>query len=162
MPRSPRRSPRASATVSRATTRTSSGGTRSTVRPLNDYSGGRFAWPVPGGYISQYFHYGHPAIDIAADYGSPIHAAADGVVTFAGWRNNGGGYQVWISHGSGLYTTYNHMSSLAVSAGDSVGRGDFVGRVGTSGAATGPHCHFEVWIGPVWDGGDRVNPLAYF
>jgi murein DD-endopeptidase MepM/ murein hydrolase activator NlpD len=150
------------ATVSRATTRTSSGGTRSTVRPLNDYSGGRFVWPVPGGYVSQYFHYGHPAIDIAADYGSPIHAAADGVVTFAGWRNNGGGYQVWIFHGSGLYTTYNHMSSLAVSAGDSVGRGDFVGRVGSSGAATGPHCHFEVWIGPVWDGGDRVNPLAYF
>ena len=149
------------ATVSRATTRTSSGGTRSTVRPLNDYSGGRFAWPVSGGYISQYFHYGHPAIDIAADYGTPIHAAANGVVTFAGWRDNGGGYQVWISHGSGLYTTYNHMSSVAVSAGDSVGRGDFIGRVGATGNATGPHCHFEVWVGSIWDGGDRVNPLAY-
>jgi murein DD-endopeptidase MepM/ murein hydrolase activator NlpD len=150
------------ASVSRATSRTSSGGTGSTVRPVNDYSGGRFAWPVPGGFISQYFHYGHPAIDIAADYGSPIHAAADGVVTYAGWRNNGGGYQVWISHGSGLYTTYNHMSSVAVSAGQSVGRGDFIGRIGATGDATGPHCHFEVWIGPIWDGGDRVNPLAYF
>ena len=149
------------ATVSRSTTRSSSGGTRSTVRPLNDYSGGRFAWPVSGGYISQYFHYGHPAIDIAADYGTPIHAAANGVVTFAGWRNNGGGYQVWISHGSGIYTTYNHMSSLAVSAGESVGRGDFIGRIGATGTATGPHLHFEVWIGPIWDGGNRVNPLAY-
>ena len=149
------------ATVSRPTTRTSSGGTRTTVRPLNDYSGGRFAWPVSGGYVSQYFSYGHPALDIAADYGSPIHAAANGVVTFAGWRNNGGGYQVWISHGSGLYTTYNHMSSLAVSAGDSVGRGDFIGRVGATGTATGPHCHFEVWIGPIWAGGVRVNPLNY-
>jgi len=147
-------------TISRATNLASSGGT--TVRPLNDYSGGKFAWPVPGGFISQYFHYGHPALDIAADYGSPIHAAADGVVTFAGWRDNGGGYQVWISHGSGLYTTYNHMSSLAVSAGTSVGRGDFIGRIGTTGNATGPHCHFEVWIGPVWDGGVRVNPLAYY
>jgi murein DD-endopeptidase MepM/ murein hydrolase activator NlpD len=139
---------------------TSSGG--AAVAPLSNYGGGKFAWPVPGGFISQYFHYGHPALDIAADYGSPIHAAADGVVTFAGWRDNGGGYQVWISHGSGLYTTYNHMSSLAVSAGTSVGRGDFIGRIGTTGNATGPHCHFEVWIGPVWDGGVRVNPLAYY
>jgi len=145
------------ATIGRA----SSGGTGSTVRPRTNYSGGTFAWPVSGGYISQYFHYGHSAVDIAADHGSPIHAAADGVVTFSGWRNNGGGYQVWISHGSSLYTTYNHMSSLAVSAGDSVGRGDFIGRVGSSGASTGPHCHFEVWNGPIWDGGGRVNPLAY-
>ena len=149
------------ATVSRPTTRTSSGGTGSTVRPLSNYGGGRFAWPVPAGYVSQNFSYGHPALDIAAPYGTPIHAAAAGVVTFAGWRNNGGGYQVWISHGSGLYTTYNHMSSVAVSAGASVGRGDFIGRVGATGAATGPHCHFEVWIGPIWDGGVRVNPLAY-
>ena len=154
--------PTSVASVSRATSRASSGGTGSTVRPLNDYSGGRFAWPVPGGSISQYFSYGHQAVDIAADYGTPIHAAANGVVTFAGWRNNGGGYQVWISHGGGIYTTYNHMSSLAVSAGASVGRGDFIGRVGATGAATGPHCHFEVWIGPIWDGGYRVNPLAYF
>ena len=137
-----------------------SGGTGSTTGRLNDFGGGRFAWPVPGGYISQYFHFGHPAIDIAADYGSPIHAAADGVVTFAGWRDNGGGYQVWISHGSGLYTTYNHMSSLAVSSGQSVGRGAFIGRVGASGAATGPHCHFEVWIGPIWDGGDPRQPAG--
>ncbi len=150
------------ASVSRATTRTSSGGTGSTARPLNDFSGGRFAWPVPGGFISQYFHYGHEAVDIAADYGTPIRAAANGVVTFSGWRNNGGGFQVWISHGGGLYTTYNHMSSVAVSAGASVGRGDFIGRVGATGAATGPHCHFEVWSGPIWDGGVRVNPMSYF
>jgi murein DD-endopeptidase MepM/ murein hydrolase activator NlpD len=147
------------ATISSSTSRTSSGGT--TVAPLSNYSGGTFAWPVPGGFISQYFHYGHPAIDIAADWGSPIVAAAAGVVTFAGWRDNGGGYQVWISHGSGLYTTYNHMSSVAVAAGTSVGRGAFIGRVGATGNATGPHCHFEVWIGPIWDGGVRVNPLAY-
>ncbi len=149
------------ATVSRPTTRTSSGGTGSTVRPLSNYGGGRFAWPVPGGYVSQNFSYGHPALDIAAPYGTPIRAAAAGVVTFAGWRGNGGGYQVWISHGSGLFTTYNHMSSVAVSAGTSVGRGATIGRVGATGAATGPHCHFEVWIGPIWDGGVRVNPLAY-
>ena len=149
------------ATVSRPTTRTPSGGTGSTVRPPSNYGGGRLAWPVTGGYVSQNFSYGHPALDIAAPYGSPVHAAAAGVVTFAGWRNNGGGYQVWISHGSGLYTTYNHMSSVAVSAGTSVGRGATIGRVGATGAATGPHCHFEVWIGPIWAGGFRVNPLNY-
>jgi murein DD-endopeptidase MepM/ murein hydrolase activator NlpD len=149
------------ATVSRPTIRTSSTATRSTVRPVSSYGGGRFASPVPGGYVSQNFSYGHPALDIAAPYGSQVRAAANGVVTFAGWRNNGGGYQVWISHGSGLYTTYNHMSSVAVSAGASVGRGAFIGRVGATGAATGPHCHFEVWIGPIWGGGVRVNPLNY-
>ena len=140
----------------------SSGSGTPTVRPVTDYSGGKFAWPVPGGYISQYFHYGHPALDIAAAWGSPIDAAADGVVTFAGWRNNGGGYQIWISHGSGLYTTYNHLSSISTSAGASVSRGEVIGRVGATGDATGPHCHFEIWIGPIWDGGVRVNPLGYF
>ncbi len=134
------------------------------VRPPSTYHGGKFLWPVVGGgnYISQYFHYGHYAIDIAADYGSTVRAAAAGTVTFAGWKNNGGGYQVWIAHGSGLYTTYNHMSAITVGIGQHVARGTQVGRIGMTGDATGPHCHFEVWIGPVWNGGTRVNPLAYF
>ena len=126
------------------------------------YGGGQFAWPVPGGYISQYFHYSHPALDIAAPYGSRIVAAASGTVIFAGWKDNGGGYQVWIAHGSGLYTTYNHMSAITVGVGSSVGRGQQVGRVGQSGWATGPHCHFEVWRGHPWDNSSyRVNPLSY-
>ena len=142
--------------------RNSGGG--SNIRPPARYSGGAFIWPVVGGgnYVSQYFHYGHYAIDIAADYGSTVRAAAAGTVIFAGWKSNGGGYQVWIAHGSGLYTTYNHMSAITVGAGQHVDRGSHVGRVGQSGNATGPHCHFEVWRGPVWDGGQRVNPLAYF
>jgi murein DD-endopeptidase MepM/ murein hydrolase activator NlpD len=127
------------------------------------YTGGRLAWPVIGGgnYISQYYHYGHWAIDIAAQYGSEVVAAADGTVTFAGWKNNGGGWQVWISHGSNLYTTYNHMSAITVGTGEHVSRGEQVGRIGQSGDATGPHLHFEVWDGPVWDGGQRMNPLNY-
>jgi murein DD-endopeptidase MepM/ murein hydrolase activator NlpD len=120
-----------------------------------------FPWPVAGGYISQYFHYGHYAIDIAADPGTRVMAAASGTVIFAGWKNNGGGYQVWIAHGSNLYTTYNHMSAITVGRGQSVSRGQQVGRVGMTGNATGPHLHFEVWRGPVWDGGVRVNPLIY-
>lgn len=126
------------------------------------YGGGQFAWPVPGGTISQYFHYGHPALDIQAPYGSRIVAAASGTVIFAGWKSNGGGYQVWVAHGSGLYTTYNHMSAITVGVGENVGRGEQVGRVGQSGWATGPHCHFEVWRGHPWDNSSyRVNPLIY-
>jgi murein DD-endopeptidase MepM/ murein hydrolase activator NlpD len=128
------------------------------------YPGGPMHWPVIGGnnYISQYYHYGHWAIDIAATYGSKVVAAAPGKVIFAGWKSNGGGYQVWISHGSNIYTTYNHMSAITVSNGASVGRGAQVGRIGATGDATGPHLHFEVWNGHIWDGGQRVNPLKYF
>ena len=156
------RSRRSKPTRNNVGPRNSGGG--SNIRPPVHYSGGKFLLPVVGGgnYISQYFHYGHYAIDIAADYGSTVRAAAAGTVTFAGWKSNGGGYQVWIAHGSGLYTTYNHMSAITVGAGQHVGRGPHVGRVGQSGNATGPHCHFEVWRGPVWDGGQRVNPLGYF
>jgi murein DD-endopeptidase MepM/ murein hydrolase activator NlpD len=117
---------------------------------------------VPGGTISQYFHYGHPAIDIQAPYGSRVLAAAGGSVTFAGWNDNGGGYQIWVAHGSGLYTTYNHLSAINVAVGERVGRGQQIGRVGQSGWATGPHLHFEVWRGYPWAGSSyRVNPLIY-
>ena len=66
-------------------------------------------------------------------------------MTFAGWKDNGGGYQVWIAHGSNLFTTYNHMSSVSVGRGQHVDRGQHVGRMGATGFATGSHLHFEVW-----------------
>ncbi|HEU4671758.1 MAG TPA: M23 family metallopeptidase [Candidatus Limnocylindrales bacterium] len=149
-----RHKPTARATTTSHTTRSSA--------PSGHISGG-WAFPVVGGgaYISQYFHASHPALDIAADYGTPVRAAHSGTVIFAGWKNNGGGWQVWMSHGGNIYTTYNHMSALTVHAGQSLGAGQQVGRVGQSGWATGPHCHFEVWIGRIWDGGTRVNPLNY-
>jgi murein DD-endopeptidase MepM/ murein hydrolase activator NlpD len=147
--------------TSRPSTSRPTSTTHHVSRPPARYTGGRFAWPVAGGYISQYFHYGHYAIDIAADSGTRVSAAASGTVIFAGWKNNGGGYQVWISHGSNLYTTYNHMSAVSVGRGQAVSRGQQVGRVGMTGNATGPHLHFEVWRGPVWNGGTRVNPLLY-
>jgi murein DD-endopeptidase MepM/ murein hydrolase activator NlpD len=126
------------------------------------YGGGQFAWPVPNGSLTQGFHYGHPALDIAAPYGSRVVSAAAGTVIYAGWRDNGGGYQVWVAHGSGLYTTYNHMSAVTVGVGEHVARGEQVGRIGQSGWATGPHLHFEVWRGHPWDNSSyRVNPLAY-
>ena len=156
------------AVKSRATSGGNGGGSRSASKPRSggaNYTGGQLRWPVVGGgnYISQYAHAGHMALDIAGDYGSPIVAAAGGRVVFAGWKSNGGGWQVWISHGGGMYTTYNHMSGVSVGSGQSVGRGQRVGRLGASGWATGPHLHFEVWLGGMpWSGGHQTNPMRYF
>jgi murein DD-endopeptidase MepM/ murein hydrolase activator NlpD len=155
-------------TVSRSPSPSSSSGSSSgrggSSRAPVAYTGGAFTWPVSGGgnYISQYFRSGHYGLDIAADYGSPVRASGGGTVIFAGWKNNGGGYQVWITHGSGLYTTYNHMSGVSVGGGQSVSEGQQVGRVGSSGNSTGSHLHFEVWRGGIWNGGSRINPLAYY
>ncbi len=143
------------------TSRGGGGSGGGSARPPKTYSGGNFAWPAPGGHISQYYHYGHYGLDIDGSTGDSIIAAASGTVTFAGWKSNGGGYQVWIAHGSGLYTTYNHMSSVSVGRGQHVSKGQRVGRMGATGYATGSHLHFEVWRGPIWSGGRRVNPLAY-
>ena len=139
----------------------SGGSSGGSVRPPATYSGGDFAWPAPGATISQYYRYGHYGLDIDGDTGDPIVAAAKGTVIFAGWKNNGGGYQVWIAHGSGLYTTYNHMNGVSVGNGQAVSKGQRLGPMGATGYVTGSHLHFEVWKGPIWNGGQRVNPLGY-
>lgn len=114
-------------------------------------------WPVPGGSVSQYFHAGHLAVDIAAPYGSQVVAAQGGVVTWAGWRNNGGGFVVSIDHGNGMQTTYNHLGTVWVSAGQYVAAGQALAPVGCTGICTGPHVHFEVVVNGVID-----NPLRFF
>jgi murein DD-endopeptidase MepM/ murein hydrolase activator NlpD len=137
----------------------------SRVTRVLPYVGGAWAWPVVGGgnYISQYYSSYHPAIDIAAKYGTPEVAARAGRVVWAGWKSGGGAYQVWIDHGNGIYTNEMHMSAVLVSVGQYVAKGQQIGRVGMTGNATGPHCHFEVWIGYPWRSGSyRVNPLRYY
>ena len=127
----------------------------------SEYRGGRFTWPVAGGDLSQGYHYGHYGIDIAADSGTAVKAAASGKVTFAGWKNNGGGYQVWIAR-SRVYTTYNHMSSLTVGTGQSVGRA-------TASGGTRRDDRLRDRAAPPLrglaradlDGGQRINPLGY-
>ncbi len=116
---------------------------------------GALQWPV-NGTITQYFHAGHAALDIATSYGSTVAAADSGVVTWAGWRSNGGGYVVEIDHGNGMRTVANHLGSISVSAGQAVSRGQGIGAVGCTGICTGPHVHFEVIVG-----GYNVNPLRY-
>lgn len=130
------------------------------------YSGGRLSWPVPGHYgISSPFGYRihpifgtkkyHSGIDIPAPTGTPIVAAADGIVIEA--QSKGGyGNAVIIAHPGGIATLYGHNSSLVVSAGQSVKRGQVIARAGSTGNSTGPHCHFEVRVG-----GGAVNPMSY-
>ena len=117
---------------------------------------GALVWPVPNGAISQYYHAGHLALDIAAPYGSTVVAAKAGTVTWAGWRNNGGGYVVAIDHGGGMQTVYNHLGSIWVGLGQYVVAGQGIGGVGCTGLCTGPHVHFEVIVNGVID-----NPLRY-
>lgn len=107
---------------------------------------GYYACPVPGAVLTQGLH-GHDAVDLAVPYGTPIHAAASGIVTQS--KNNGlynGGYGnfVMISHSNGSQTLYAHMKKTAVSNGDHVTQGEVIGYVGMTGLTTGPHVHFEV------------------
>jgi murein DD-endopeptidase MepM/ murein hydrolase activator NlpD len=114
-------------------------------------------WPVGGPVVSGYgWRWGrmHEGIDIAAGYGTPIHAAAAGNVIYAGWMG-GYGNLIIIDHGNGVATAYAHQSSFVVGGG-TVGQGQTIGYVGCTGHCFGPHLHFEVRIN-----GAAVDPLGY-
>jgi murein DD-endopeptidase MepM/ murein hydrolase activator NlpD len=116
-----------------------------------------FVWPVPGPVVSGFgWRWGrmHEGIDIGAGYGTPIAAAAAGVVIYAGWMG-GYGNLIIIDHGGGLATAYAHQSAFAVSGGP-VGQGQTIGYVGCTGHCFGPHLHFEVRVN-----GAAVDPLGY-
>jgi len=86
----------------------------------------------------------HQGVDIANKPGTPVTATAGGVVLHAGWTSGGYGKMVLISHGYGYSTLYGHFSRLKVSPGSRVRQGDVIGYLGSTGNATGPHCHYEV------------------
>jgi hypothetical protein len=97
----------------------------------------------------------HTGVDVAADYGAPVHATADGVVLDAG-QHSGYGRVVIVDHGFGLTTWYAHLSSYAVISGTRVKRGEVIGYTGISGRSTGPHVHYEVRMNNA-----PVNPWRY-
>jgi murein DD-endopeptidase MepM/ murein hydrolase activator NlpD len=97
----------------------------------------------------------HSGTDFGAPTGSPVAASDSGRVVSAGWRG-GYGNTVVIDHGGGMATLYAHLSSISVSAGQSVSRGQGVGAVGCTGYCTGPHLHFEVRVN-----GATRNPMNY-
>ena len=105
-------------------------------------------WPLPdngGAETCKYGEDGHQGVDLAIDAGTDIYAAASGTVVVAGWYYTYGNCVI-IDHGNGVRTLYAHCSSLDVSVGEEVTKGQVVGKVGITGYATGDHLHFEVHI----------------
>ena len=152
----------------------SNSGSSSVIVP----SGSGFAWPTPGfvSLSSEWFEdrevYNHGGIDIAGAgiMGTPVVAAADGTVVATNsscthnWGKSyscgcGGGYgnYVMISHAGGKMTVYGHLTSLTVSSGQSVSRGQVIGYVGSTGNSTGPHLHYECRLNGV-----RYNPMSEY
>ena len=133
---------------------------------VDTYTGGELEWPVEGryyvssGYVGRISPVGngyefHTGIDIPAPEGYEIRAAEDGTVINAGWIN-GYGNTVIIDHGGGISTLYAHNSSVEVENGQSVHRGDVIALCGSTGYATGSHCHFEVRVN-----GEHTDPWEY-
>lgn len=130
------------------------------------YDGGQFKWPAPS-YTRISDEYGerihpilgvkqfHNGLDMAAPSGSPILAAYDGEVVAASYSATMGNY-IMIDHGDGLITIYMHASALLVSQGQTVAKGEQIGKVGSTGRSTGPHLHFSVR-----KDGSYVSPWNY-
>lgn len=117
-------------------------------------------WPTDLRKINLYFGVlyflgRHTGIDIDCERNNTNYAAADGLVSYAGWRR-GYGYSIDIDHGNGLKTRYGHNARLYVTTGESVAQGEPIALCGNSGISTGTHLHFEVIVN-----GRQVNPLGY-
>jgi len=105
--------------------------------------------------INQAFGFFHPGIDMGAEVGDPIKPIKAGVVTEAGYQNDGYGNTVYIDHGNGLGSRYAHMSKIEVKVGDKVDMNTEIGKVGLTGHTTGPHLHLEIH-----QNGLAINPLT--
>lgn len=125
------------------------------------YPTGSFSWPCTGiltsrfGYRSLLGSTYHSGIDIGNSYGTSIYASDGGTVTYSGWMS-GYGYLIIIDHGNGYQTYYGHNSSLVVSLGQKVHKGQLIARMGSTGRSTGNHCHFGIKLN-----GTFLNPLNY-
>ena len=124
-----------------------------TTEPLTDAlsKSSGYGWRSDPMHHDRRFHHG---ADMRADYGTPVVAAGDGVVVFAG-RQGGYGNVVYIDHGGGIVTRYGHLQRIDTRKDATLTAGQRIGQVGSTGRATGPHLHFEVRI----DGRD-VNPMT--
>ena len=155
----------AAAQASASSGTSSSGGSGNTSSNASASGTGSLTHPVPGAAITSGFGgrvaptagatTGHDGIDYGAGYGAAVYAADSGTVITAQYNSARGNYIV-VNHGNGMQTWYQHLSSMSVTVGQTVARGQVIGNVGTTGISTGPHLHFEVHVGGV-----PVNPLNY-
>ncbi len=122
------------------------------------YGSGTFVWPTSDRSVSGYTYDPgvHPAIDIGGQLGNPIYASDTGVVVYSGWSDYGYGFLIVVDHGNGWQSAYAHLSAVAVSCGQSVYQGGYIGALGSTGNSSGPHLHFELVINGV-----KVNPMDY-
>ncbi|MGZ9163632.1 MAG: peptidoglycan DD-metalloendopeptidase family protein [Anaerolineales bacterium] len=108
---------------------------------------GAFIWPSNKHYLSG-FDYApnanHWGIDLAGNEGEGVYATDAGVVVYAGWNNYGYGNMILVDHGGGFQSLYAHLSGLNVGCGQSVGQGDVIGAIGSTGRSSGSHLHFEI------------------
>jgi LysM repeat protein len=128
--------------------------------PLPGSGSGDYIWPTQGVFSSGYgWRWGrmHKGIDLANRTGTPIVAAKEGRVSFAGWHDGGYGYLIEISHADGSTTRYAHNSRMLVAQGQEVRQGEVISQMGSTGNSTGPHLHFEI-IAP---GMGAMNPLNF-
>jgi murein DD-endopeptidase MepM/ murein hydrolase activator NlpD len=119
-----------------------------------------YIWPARGTVTSGYgWRWGrmHRGVDVAGPVGTPVVAAAPGVVEQAGWNDGGFGNLVEVRHADGSMTRYAHNNSLNVSTGQTVAQGQQIAEMGSTGYSTGPHLHFEVHP----NGSGAVNPVAF-
>lgn len=98
----------------------------------------------------------HTGIDLTGACATAVFAAGAGTVAEAGWSPYGSGNRIVVDHGNGVKSTYNHLSSIGVSVGQVLSRGELIAGVGTTGNSTGCHLHFEVMVN-----GKTVNPAAF-
>lgn len=117
---------------------------------------GQFLWPT-NGIITQYPVFYHMAFDIANNAMPPVVAADSGTAEYVGCINWGYGCHIIINHGNGYKTLYGHLSSFSISAGQSVGKGQQIGVMGSTGRSTGIHLHFEIRQGDA-----LLNPASFF
>ena len=134
--------------------------------PPTPATSGDYIWPCSARYITSPFgkrtspggigSRNHKGVDIGASYGSSIYATKAGTVIVSSYDAGGYGNYVQIDHGGGNYTLYGHMSKRLVSVGQTVSQGEVIGLCGSTGASTGPHVHYEIWVNRT-----RIDPLPY-
>lgn len=135
-------------------------GSSCTLRDTPRVGDGVFTWPTNYQSLSGgAFREGHPGADFAAPNGSPLYAADDGTVVFAGWSGNlGYGNVIVIDHGNGFWTLYAHLSTVSVPCGVAVTQAQRIGMSGSTGNSGGPHLHFEVRVATGYVDPIRVLP----